>query len=55
MIVIPTPSIFNSLSVSPKTMAERDMVVTSLKIPATDIGTMPVRWIMLLCSVVLVR
>jgi hypothetical protein len=26
------------------------MVVTSLNIPATDIGTMPVRWIMLLCG-----
>lgn len=51
---MPTPMIFNSLSWSPNTIAEREIVVTSLKIPATDIGTMPVRWIMLLCGIVLV-
>lgn len=45
--VMTTPMMFSSVSWSPKTQAEMEMVVTSLKIPAIDIGTDPARCMML--------
>lgn len=46
-MVIATPTIFRGVKISPKNQAEMDIVVTSLAIPAMDIGTTPTRWMML--------
>lgn len=46
-MAIMTPMMLSSVSWSPKTMAEMEMVVTSLKIPAIDNGMIPARWMML--------
>ena len=47
-IVIPTPVILSGVNSSPKNHAETTMVVTSLAIPAMDIGTTPARLMILI-------
>jgi hypothetical protein len=42
-----TPMMLSGVSLSWKTTAEIEIVVTSFAIPAIDIGTTPARWMML--------
>lgn len=46
-MAILTPVMFKGVSSSPKTQAETVMVATSFAIPAIDMGTTPMRWMML--------
>lgn len=45
--VIATPVMLSGVNSSPKNQAEIVIVVTSLAMPAIDIGTTPARWIIL--------
>lgn len=46
-MAILTPVMFKGVSSSPKTQAETVMVATSFAIPAIDMGTTPMRWMIL--------
>jgi len=47
MIAIKTPIMLTSVNWSPKTIADIEIVVTSLKIPAIDKGMIPALWMIL--------